>query len=325
MVIYALDNRVYRYSHTIGRREYSGTGFRTPMALARGKGDLIYVLNRSYEYRPDGKRVTICSVGEDYIGEFGTGGTKDGQFVWPTSIAIDKEENVYVADEHLQRISIFSKEGEWLSKWGVEGDGDGQFNRPSGLAFDSEDNLFLVDSANNRVQKFTKDGRFLAKWGRPGSGDGEFNLPWGIEIDGEGNIYVADWRNDRVQKFTPDGQFLMKLGTPGNGDGELNRPSGLAVDQDGDIYVADWGNDRVQVFASDGTFVTKFTGDATMSKWGKEKLEANKEMLQERENAYQPEREKLFWGPVAIEVDDNHRIFICELCRGRIQVYQKGY
>jgi hypothetical protein len=62
-----------QYSHTIGRAEFSGPGFRVPMGIARGAGDLLYVLNRSYELRPDGKRVTICSVGEEYIGEFGRG------------------------------------------------------------------------------------------------------------------------------------------------------------------------------------------------------------------------------------------------------------
>ncbi len=324
MGTYSAANRVFKYSHTIGRNEFAGPGFRHPVALARGKGDLIYVANRSYEYQPNGKRVKICTVGEDYVGEFGdTAGLGDGQFIWPTSIAIDKAENVYVADEHQQRISIFSKDGEFLGKWGVEGNGDGQFNKPSGLAFDSRDNLFLVDSVNNRIQKFTKDGHFLAKWGRGGNSDGEFNLPWGIEIDQEDNVFIADWRNDRIQKFTPDGQFLMKFGTPGDGDGELHRPTDVAVDRDGDIYVTDWGNDRMEVFAPDGTFIIKLAGDGTLSKWGKQKLDANSFMWQQREVAYKLEREKLFWGPVAIDVDDENRIFVLESMRCRIQVYQK--
>ena len=323
MVTYAVADRVIKYRYTIGRGEFAGPGFRHPVALIRGKGDLIYVVNRSYDFRPEGKRVTICTVGEDYVGEFGTGGAEDGQFLWPTAIAIDGEENAYVADEALQRISIFNSQGEWLGKWGVEGEGDGEFSHPSGLAFDTEDNLFLVDSSNNRIQKFTKEGRFLAKWGRAGSGDGEFSLPWGIDIDREGDIYVVDWRNDRIQKFTKDGRFLMKFGRSGQEDGELNRPTSVAVDKDGDIYVTDWGNHRVQVFAPDGAFITKFTGDATMSKWANWKMEANTEMWQEREVADNLEREKLFYAPVSIDVDDDNRIFVLEPPRVRIQVYQK--
>ncbi len=325
-------NVAFQYSHTIGRAEFSGPGFRNPVAVARGEGDLIYVVSRSYEYRPDGKRVTICTVGEDYVSEFARGVTTagdttlsvaDGSLIWPTSVALDKEWNVYVADEWLNRISMFTKDGDWIGKWGTPGDGDGEINRPSGLALDKNDNLYLVDSLNNRVQKFTKDGGFLAKWGRAGDGDGEFSMPWGIDIDAKGDVYVADWRNDRIQKFTPDGRFLMKFGTSGKGDGELNRPTGVAVDKDGIIYVADWGNDRLQIFNSDGSFITKLTGDGTISKWGKDKLDANPEMWKEREIAQGLGREKLFWGPIAVEVDDQGRIFVAESARSRIQVYHK--
>ena len=223
----------FQYSHTIGRREFTGSGFREPLGIARGGGDLLYLLNRGYEHRPDGKRVTICTVGEDYIGQFGQGATLfagveassgDGSIVWATSIALDKEGNVYMADEWLNRVSIFTRDGDWIGKWGTPVEGDGEINRPSGLAFDKDDILYLVDSLNNRIQKFTKDGEFLSKWGWAGSDDGEFNMPWGIDIDSDGNVYVADWRNDRIQKFTPDGRFLMEFGIPGTGDGHLTVP-----------------------------------------------------------------------------------------------------
>ena len=322
----------FQYSHTIGRAEFAGPGFRNPVDMVRGEGDLMYVVNRSLEYRPDGKRVTICTVGEDYIGEFARGVTttgdsplveSDGSLIWPTSIALDTQGNAYVADEWLNRISMFTKDGEWIGKWGTPGEGDGEINRPSGLAFDSDDHLYLVDSLNHRIQKFTKDGKFLFKWGREGSGDGEFNMPWGIDIDKRGDVYVADWRNDRIQKFTPDGQFLMKFGAPGKGDGELNLPTSVAVDEEGIIYGTDWGNDRLQVFSSDGSFVTKMTGDATISAWGKDKVDANPEMWQEREIAQGLEREKDFWGPIAVEVDSQGRIFVVDSARARIQVYRK--
>jgi len=320
-----------QYSHTIGRAEFSGPGFRVPVGIARGEGDRLYVLNRAYENRPDGKRVTICTVGEEYITEFGRGvspeqaeaDAPDGRFMWPTAIALDKACNVYVADEWYHRISIFSKDGDWVGKWGTPGMGDGQLNRPSGLAFDRDENLYVVDSLNNRVQKFTKDGRFLLKWGAAGRGEGQFDMPWGIAIDSEGDVYVTDWRNDRVQKFTADGRFLMQFGTSGTGDGEFNRPTGIAVDQAGAIYVADWRNDRLQVFDADGSFIAKYLGEATVSKWGKEKLDASPEMWLQREKAQGLEREKQFWGPMAVTVDAENRIFVAESVRSRIQVYRK--
>ena len=191
------------------------------------------------------------------------------------------------------------------------------------MAFDKDDNLYVVDSLNNRIQKFTKEGKFITKWGTAGSGEGEFNMTWGIAIDTEGNVYVTDWRNDRVQKFTAEGDFLMQFGTSGAGDGELSRPTGIAVDRAGVIYVADWHNDRLQVFDADGSFVAKLTGEATISKWGKEKLDASPEMWLQRQKAQGLAQEKQFWRPIAVEVDDEDRIFVAETVRSRVQVYLK--
>ena len=325
----------FQYSHTIGRQEVrSGDGFLHPVAIARDEKNLLYVLSRGTEtpaFDP-GKRVTVFTVDEELVTDFGRkvdsddadSTTPDGSFMWPTSVALDSETNVYVADEWINRISIFTKDGEWIGKWGTPGDGDGEIDRPSGLAFDENDNLYMVDSRNNRVQVFTKEGRFLSKWGTAGSGDGEFNIPWGIEIDQTGDVYVADWRNDRIQKFAPDGRFLMKFGTSGQGDGEFNRPTGIAVDKDGTIYVTDFKNDRLQVFDADGSFITKLTGEATLSKWGKERVELDPFAVKSREIAQGlHKREKAFQGPIAVEVDDEGRVFVVEATRHRLQVFRK--
>ena len=331
-----VQGATFRYSHTIGRGEEAGPGFKNPISLARGEGDLMYVVSRAYDFRADSKRITICTVDEEYIGEIGNSGrlggerqdtgesSAPGSLVWPTSITLDRDGNLYVSDEWLNRIAIFSKDGDWLGSWGgPRGQADGQIDQPSGLAFDAEDNLFVVDTGNNRIQKFTKDGQFLAKWGQRGGDDGQFNMPWGIDIDSNGDIYVADWRNDRIQKFTPDGQFLMKFGVSGSGDGELNRPADVAVDKQGLIYVADWRNDRLQVFDTQGRFITKITGDATISKWGEQKLDVNQDMRREREVSQGLEREKYLSGPLGVEVDDDNLIFIVDSERNRIQIYRK--
>jgi len=325
----------FEYSHTIGRQENrSGSGFFYPVAITRDDENQLYVLNRGSEtpaFFPC-KRVTVFTVDEELIREFGTkvppeeagASAPDGTFMWPTSVALDKAGNAYVADEWLNRISVFNKDGDCFAKWGTLGKGDGEFNRPSGLAFDSEDNLYLVDSVNHRIQRFTKEGKFISTFGSFGSGDGEFDHPWGIEIDHNGDVYVADWRNDRIQKFDRDGRFLMKFGASGQGDGEFNRPTGIAVDKQGIIYVTDFKNDRLQVFYADGGFLTTLTGEATISKWGRERVELDSSMVRGRERAQSlQEREKLFQGPIAVEVDDEGRIFVVECSRQRLQVYRK--
>ncbi|MQG46402.1 MAG: hypothetical protein FI712_11810, partial [SAR202 cluster bacterium] len=264
-----------QYTKTIGRGEQFGPGFTYPVDVARGKEGIMYVLCRGTEFRPEGVRVVVCTTDEEYISVFARGidyqgphahNMDDGSLVWPTSIALDSQENLFISDEWLNRISSFSKDGDFLGKWEERtGSGDGELDRPSGMAFDADDNLYIVDSGNHRVQKFNKDGKYLAQFGTYGSGDGQFNMPWGITIDEAGDIYIADWRNDRIQKFGPDGKFLMKFGSSGSGEGEFDRPTDVAVDQDGVIYVSDWLNNRLQIFDETGKFIDLKTGEAGLS------------------------------------------------------------
>ena len=321
---FGITSRRYHYDRTLGRADFFGPGFRGAMDMALSPEGTLYVLNRAWEMRLDGVRVTMLTIDENYIGQFSQFGDRDGDLFWPTSIALDSNQNVYIADDWLNRISIFDKDGEYLDKWGVPGSGDGELNKPSGIRFDKDDNMYLVDSGNNRVQKFTKDGKFLEKWGEGGNGEGQFSLPWGLTIDNKGDIYVADWRNDRIQKFTADGQFVAEFGSSGTRPGEFTRPTGVAVDKDGDIYVADWGNDRVQVLTPDGRYITTFTGDAGMSKWGQEKLNANPDMIIMRKLMRDRTVEMVFWRPKAIVIDDEGRIIVIDSNRTRLQVYQKN-
>jgi DNA-binding beta-propeller fold protein YncE len=337
-----LTQDLYRYSHTLGFYAQNGRGFNNPVDIGLGRDGVLYVLNRAgsdVELRMPYKRVTMCTLDADYLGEFSSGGAEDGQLMWPVAIAIDAEGNLYISDEALQRISIFDSRGRFLGKWGIKGDGAGEFNRPAGLAFDQDQHLLVVDSLNNRIQRYTKDGRFLGQWGKGGCGPGELNLPWGMAVDPAGNIYVADWRNDRLQKFDAQGKCLASYGTSGQGDGEFSRPSGVDVDAAGNIYVADWGNERVQVLSPDGNVLARLRGEARLSKWGESYFIANQDELEERQKAdLEPELnlspsddlreesasiEKVFWGPIAVKVDDQGRLYVVESCRHRIQIYRK--
>jgi DNA-binding beta-propeller fold protein YncE len=334
---------LYRYSQTLGFYAQIGRGFNNPVDVALGRAGVLYVLNRAgadVELRMPYKRVTMCTLAEDYLGDFSSGGSGEGQLMWPVAIAIDADGHVYISDEALHRISIFDERGRFLSQWGTKGSGEGEFDRPAGIAFDADQHLLVVDGRNHRIQRYTKDGRWLGQWGSRGRGSGEFNLPWGVAVDRSGAVYVADWRNDRVQKFDPAGNFLAAYGTSGRGDGEFRRPAGVAVGAEGHIYVADWGNERVQVLAPDGSFVAKFRGEAGLSKWGESYFIANQDELEERRKAdlepkldLSPEDdlrqesasvEKFFWGPTAVKVDEQGRVYVVDSCRHRIQVYRKN-
>jgi len=322
MSTFQVGARSYRYSHTIGIDDFSGRSFRHPVALALGLNGVLYVLQRGVAMQRN-LAVKICSVDEEFFGDFGVYGTGRGEWMWPAGIAADSQERLYISDEWNQRISVFDSKGNFLDEWGEAGAAPGQLNRPSGLAFDAEDHLLVVDALNHRIQRFTKDGKFLDGWGSHGTGAGRFNMPWGIAVSAGGEVFVTDWRNDRVQKFGPGGRFLLQWGSKGSGPGEFDRPVGIAVDLDGDVYVVDWHNHRVQIFDRNGGFQAQLTGDATMSTWGEQLLAANPLMLEQRRVAKDLSQEKGLWNPRGVKVDDQGRIIVVDSGRGRLQVYQK--
>jgi DNA-binding beta-propeller fold protein YncE len=330
------------YVKTIGivNNGYNGRGFANPYDTAVSKDGRIFVLNRCDPARAAAIRIGICTLDEQYLGEFGNGfGQGDGQFVWPVAMAFDSQERLYITDEHNHRISIFSSDGKFLGKWGEQGSGDGQLNGPAGIAIDSGDNVYVADQNNNRMQKFTTEGRFLDKWGEAGSGNGQLNMPWGVAVDSQGDVYVADWRNDRIQKFSPDGKFIASYGESGGDDGQFSRPADVAIDSESNIYVADWGNERVQVLGPDGSFKLKLRGQATLSKWADDFFASNPDEWKEREKSnlvpelpphlntpyhISSQTEPYFWGPVSVTLDTEGRLYVAESNRHRIQIYRRA-
>jgi len=338
MLTQLASGRVFDFSHAVGRGAISGLGFRMAVALAAGDDDVLYVLNRGWEQVTNvpwnrthtGIRVTKLTLGtqpgdEEIVSEFSRAGDAPGQLIWPAGMALDREENVYITDEWLNRISIFDKDGNFLRHWGSGGSDPGTFNGPSGIAIDHQNVLYIVDSRNHRVQKFTKAGELVSTWGSLGSAAGQFNAPWGITLDLDGDVYVADHQNHRVQRFTSDGEFITQFGSYGAGKGQLNRPADVAVDPDGDVYVCDWANHRVQVFDPEGAFVTSLLGDAQeLSKWAKMTLEASPDGMRRRREVRSLEREWRFAFPTALLFDAKlSRLVVSDTQRNRLQIYNK--
>jgi DNA-binding beta-propeller fold protein YncE len=81
-----------------------------------------------------------------FRGMWGTYGTGDGQFNWPSALSIDSNGNVYVADTNNQRIQKFTDKGIFLDKWGSHGNGEGEFYTPFDIAVDSNDDIYVLDT-----------------------------------------------------------------------------------------------------------------------------------------------------------------------------------
>lgn len=333
MLTQIIGNRVYDFSHTVGRRDLAMV-----TGVVTGANNTVYLLSRPTEMDPDatwdriGKMSQIgkYSIGPDWgseelIKEFGSYGLDDDQFIWPAGITIDKNENIYITDEWLNRVSVFDSNGTILGNWGKQSNRPGGLNRPSGIVSDKDGSVYIVDSSTHRIQKFTNDGSYILGWGEYGKETGQMDSPWGIAIGPDEAIYVADHKNHRVQKFSPTGEFMASFGNYGSDRGHLNRPSDVTLDDDGDIYICDWANNRVQIFDNEGKFITSLLGDAQrLSKWQQQTVDANADVIKARRRVYTLEPEWRFALPTGLHFDKNgSRLIIADTQRARIQIYNK--
>ena len=99
--------------------------------------------------------VELNEAGE-YLRQFGTKGSGNGQFKRPDVIDVDSKGTVWVGDQINSRIQAFNEAGEYLTQFGTAGAGAGQFSfgYPMGIATDAKGNLWVADTNNNRVQRW---------------------------------------------------------------------------------------------------------------------------------------------------------------------------
>ena len=309
-------------------------GFYGAIDMAIGGDDWHYVLNKyvnSTQYPR--VRFAVCNMSDEFPrnivpqidGRPDTPGAE--KFPSPVCCDSDLKGRLFFTDEHANAVVTMTTAGETLNWWGTPGDGAGKLNAPSGIAHAPDGTLWVVNTLDRRIQNFSTSGQFIRGFQcNGGSAPGELNYPWGIAVDPvNGSLIVADWRNDRIQRFSPAGELLQVIDSLGRDLKPMNRPSGVAVDAHGDIYVADRGNDRVVMFNPRGMFIESFTGAAPMTERGADKLMANPDMLRWRDHIIDLDREKRFWKPTSVKVDDQFRVFVVDSARYRLQVYRKKF
>ncbi len=203
----------------------------------------------------------------------------------PTSIAIDKDGNLYIGESGRGRIRKVNASSGTISTvagngTGFSGDGGLALSAqldPSGILLDASGDLLIAEFNNHRVRKVTSRNGTVNTLGGTGesnySGTGgpaiaaTLSLPWDITFDQSGNLYVAEVENNQIRKVSADTGAISVVAGMGlaafSGDNgpataaALSFPYGIAMDLGGNLFIADTWNSRIRkIAASTGTITT---------------------------------------------------------------------
>ncbi|WP_148259880.1 hypothetical protein [Isosphaera pallida] len=185
---------------------------------------------------------------------WGVYGTRDGWLKKPRVIAIDADDQLYIADL-TDRIQVFNRDGVFLRSWRVP-----QLNvdGPSGLTVDRLGRVLVADTHFYRILVYDRQGNLLFQVGDgiQGTEPGRFGYPTDVVIDEQGCFYISEYgENDRIQVFSPEGIWLRQWGGHGYEPGQFIRPTALAFDRSQRLFVADSCNHRIQVFDTQGNLL----------------------------------------------------------------------
>ena len=231
-------------------REMGEAGKKAPQRLLNEPRALALAVDRIYIADSDAHRVVVLDLSGQAIQSWGRKGDQEGQFKYPSGIALDEQGSVYVVDGDNGRIQVFDGKGVFLRSFGSRGSGPKQFSDPGGISI-ARGLVYIADAGNGRVQVLTTGGIFLGQITLSDKKD-PMRSPVDVAVDSQGRIMVLDAGANKVRVFDARGEQVLSFGGSGKGAEGFDRPRGLAVDDYGNIYVADTGNLKIKKFDPQG-------------------------------------------------------------------------
>jgi sugar lactone lactonase YvrE len=227
---------------------FTGGGLNAPTSLALDASGNAWVANAG------GNAVTELSpAGTQLTGSTGYSGSNN--IFGAQGIAVDKAENVWLADTLLSSVVKLS-----LNNGAIQSSTSytsGGISGPLGIAIDNQNNVWVANFACASVTELNSAGTPLGS--SPLTANGTLQSPYGMAIDAAGNAWVTDNAASDVVEFNNNQSLLSGSGDI---DGAILAPEGIALDANGRAWTAYQGTNSVSYFLSgpQTTWPVPYTG-----------------------------------------------------------------
>lgn len=213
----------------------------------------------------------------------------------PAGVAVDGEDNIYVADSKSGLILVFDSQGRFVRKLGYHR-GESSFQSPTGIAIDGNaKRLFVLDSTVHQLIILDLQGNVLRRVGdlRDPANGVHFDNPTEIAL-GKNEIVVLDADASRIQVLDLQGRprTAFKIRNV-NAQGAVAK-MGLAVDDASHIYVSNLSND-IRIYDQEGQLLGSLERPTSMA---------------------------TFRQPSGMWIDSAGRIYVADTRNSRVQVFE---
>lgn len=215
----------------------------------------------------------------------------------PAGIAVDAEDNIYVADSRRGTVLVYDPQGTFLRYLG-DYRGESILQSPTGIAIDrSAGVLYVLDSPANELLMLDLQGKIIKRVGgrRARKDTVGFENPTEIALR-DHQIAVLDSYGSRIQVLDLQGNRLNEFKVRTLRRWPVTAEIGLAIDSAANIYISNLEGTDVQVYRQDGRLI------GGLGKYGAAGQQ--------------------FRVPSGLWIDSADRIFVADTRNSRVQVFQ---
>jgi sugar lactone lactonase YvrE len=228
------------------------------------------------------------------------------RFGSPQDVAVDADDNIYIADAGRATVVVFDRNGRFLREFSKT-QGEYTFASVVGIAIDAKaGRLYLADDAQDLVFVLDLQGNVLRSAGRPANTGTpgqlqlrtrvipeQFDSPLDVAMKGE-ELVVLDKRGTRVQVMDTDCKLLHSFTVQ---RALRDHGNAVSVDEDGNIYVSYPEDAAIRIFSPEG----RLLGSLGHSRFKTDDIAS----------------------PAGMWIDDSNRLYVTDPQNARVQVFQR--